>query len=135
MTLIAVTDDLHGPTPGAEVLSSAHLEPTGPTDTEVGLRYLAHGRDRFLHVLRLGNQASVRYDHNDGGHPESWYSVSDADAMNEWIASHDEIFIPRGSLLPLSTAAAALRAFHDDPLTPDARITWIRGSALSDPFE
>ncbi|MFD5226159.1 Imm1 family immunity protein [Microbacterium sp. NPDC058342] len=47
----------------------------------------------------------------------------------------DESYVPKGSLVPLDRAAKAIRAFHEDPLTREPSITWIRGSELSDPFD
>lgn len=135
MLITALTADGDGPSPGVAALISAWLDPAGDAVSEIGLQHRADGRDRFLLVQRHGPAAAVRYDINDGDDQDAWFSVGDADALADWIDVGDESYVPRGSLVGLDAAGAAIRAFHEDPLTRDPSLTWIRGSELSDPFD
>lgn len=135
MPITALTADGDDPSPGAEVLIAAWLDPAGEAIAEVGLRYVADGADRFLLVQRHGQAAAVRYDVNDGEDQDAWFSVDDADDLDDWVDVGDESYVPRGSLVALDVAAGAIRAFHEDPLGLDQAITWIRGSELSDPVD
>lgn len=133
--LTALTADGDGPSPGAAALIAAWLDPAGETVSEIGLQHKGDGKDRFLLVQRHGQAAAVRYDVNDGDEQDAWFSVADADDLDDWVDVGDESYVPRGSLVALDVAAGAIRAFHEDPLTLDQAITWIRGSELSDPFD
>ncbi|MFD5226158.1 hypothetical protein ACFWHT_11115 [Microbacterium sp. NPDC058342] len=83
MTVTALSADGNGVSPGAAALIAAWLDPAVDAIAEVGLRYEADGKDRFLLVQRQGPSAAVRYDVNDGQDQDAWFSVGDAGDLDD----------------------------------------------------
>ncbi|CAB3728015.1 hypothetical protein LMG3458_04581 [Achromobacter deleyi] len=80
----------------------------------------------------FGKGISLRYDCNvpNAKAGSCWYSVGQAEAMQDIVDADTDLYLPLGSCLPPTLAFAVLDDFFTNPLEKSHKVAWVNAEDL-----